>query len=54
MDDAVHRFCSELKGSPVELYEPLRYILSLGGKRIRPLLTLLACDLFDAAVEKGS
>ena len=27
---------------PVELYEPIRYILSLGGKRMRPLLVLLA------------
>jgi geranylgeranyl diphosphate synthase type II len=27
---------------PVSLYEPIRYILNLGGKRIRPLLTLLS------------
>jgi geranylgeranyl diphosphate synthase type II len=27
---------------PVNLYEPIRYVLSLGGKRIRPLLTLLS------------
>ena len=32
---------------PKELYEPESYILSLGGKRIRPLLALIACDLFD-------
>jgi len=32
---------------PKELYEPENYILSLGGKRIRPLLALIACDLFD-------
>ncbi len=32
---------------PIELYEPLDYILSLGGKRIRPLLTLMACQLFS-------
>ena len=38
---------------PVELYEPIAYILSLGGKRIRPLLTLMACDLFGGAVEKA-
>jgi geranylgeranyl diphosphate synthase, type II len=31
---------------PRELYEPEDYILSLGGKRIRPLLALIACDLF--------
>src|SRR5690554_4192283 len=31
---------------PVKLYEPISYMLSLGGKRIRPILTLLACDVF--------
>ena len=37
--------------TPPELYEPVRYILSLGGKRIRPALVILACDLFAGAVE---
>lgn len=32
--------------SPSELYDPIRYILSLGGKRLRPLLVLLAYQLF--------
>ena len=32
---------------PIELYEPENYILSLEAKRIRPLLALVACDLFD-------
>jgi geranylgeranyl diphosphate synthase type II len=32
---------------PDSLYEPVRYILSLGGKRLRPILTLIACDFFD-------
>ncbi len=32
---------------PHDLYDPLRYILSNGGKRIRPALVLLACDLFQ-------
>ena len=31
---------------PKELYEPIKYVLSLGGKRIRPMLTLLAYNLF--------
>jgi geranylgeranyl diphosphate synthase type II len=37
--------------TPPELYEPVRYVLSMGGKRIRPALMLLACDLFNGAVE---
>lgn len=32
---------------PKGLYEPIDYVLSLGGKRIRPVLTLLACQLFS-------
>lgn len=39
--------------TPPELYEPVRYILSLGGKRIRPALVILACDLFTGAVESA-
>jgi len=31
---------------PRELYEPIRYIMSLGGKRMRPLLTMLAYQLY--------
>ncbi|WP_224487830.1 polyprenyl synthetase family protein [Robertkochia flava] len=31
---------------PVNLYEPMRYILGLGGKRLRPTLTLVTADLF--------
>lgn len=32
--------------SPNELYEPIRYIMSLGGKRLRPVLVLLSYQLF--------
>jgi geranylgeranyl diphosphate synthase, type II len=32
--------------SPAELYEPIRYIMAIGGKRMRPLLTLLSAYLF--------
>ncbi len=31
---------------PAELYDPIRYVLALGGKRIRPVLTLMASELF--------
>ncbi len=31
---------------PTELYEPITYILALGGKRMRPVLLLMACELF--------
>ncbi|GGF35911.1 isoprenyl synthetase [Echinicola rosea] len=39
-------------GDPHELYDPIAYIMSLGGKRIRPLLTLLAYSLYRDDYEK--
>ena len=35
---------------PAELYEPLSYILSIGGKRMRPALLLMSCDLFGGDI----
>ncbi len=37
---------------PQSLYEPLRYIMGLGGKRLRPILTLLAYSLYKQDVKK--
>jgi geranylgeranyl diphosphate synthase type II len=36
---------------PAELYEPISYILSIGGKRMRPALLLMACDLFGGNID---
>ena len=36
--------------APRELYDPIQYILSLGGKRLRPALCLLACDMVGGKV----
>lgn len=38
---------------PAKLYEPIRYIMGLGGKRIRPALTLMAADLFDTDIREA-
>ena len=32
---------------PKELYQPIEYIMSLGGKRMRPVFVFLGCDFFD-------
>ncbi|MBC7615316.1 MAG: polyprenyl synthetase family protein [Pedobacter sp.] len=32
---------------PANLYEPIRYIMNLGGKRIRPVMVLMASELFN-------
>lgn len=33
--------------NPQGLYEPVRYILDLGGKRMRPILSMMACEMFS-------
>ncbi len=38
---------------PKNLYEPIDYIIKLGGKRIRPVLTLMAADIFSGGYEKA-
>ncbi len=42
-----------LNNDPKNLYEPINYILDLGGKRLRPVLTLMAAELFDTPYEKA-
>ncbi len=43
----------KFKNHPAGLYEPIQYTLENGGKRMRPLLTLLGCDLFGGDVFKA-
>jgi geranylgeranyl diphosphate synthase, type II len=43
----------DLGKSPVELYEPIRYLMKLGGKRIRPVLCLLGYSLFKDSWRKA-
>lgn len=39
--------------SPNNLYEPIEYAMHQGGKRIRPLLALMASELFSGDIEKA-
>lgn len=36
---------------PNQLYDPLRYFMAIGGKRIRPILTLMGAELFGSSKE---
>lgn len=38
---------------PKNLYEPIEYIIKLGGKRMRPVLTLMGADIFDVDYQKA-
>ncbi len=41
----------EIGKNPTELYDPIRYILDAGGKRMRPVLVLAANNLFSDNIE---
>ncbi len=42
----------DLSKTPEELYLPVDYCLNNGGKRIRPLMALLACDMYDGDIDQ--
>ena len=41
----------QFPGTPLNLYKPLDYFMNLGGKRIRPLLTLISVEMFGGKQE---
>ncbi|MGY5550653.1 polyprenyl synthetase family protein [Riemerella anatipestifer] len=43
----------QFKNEPKELYEPMNYIISHGGKRLRPIMVLMGCELFGGSLEKA-
>ncbi|GAK90130.1 dimethylallyltransferase [Nonlabens ulvanivorans] len=38
---------------PASLYDPVHYILQLGGKRLRPLLTLMSAQMYGVSIDKA-
>lgn len=38
---------------PQRLYQPITYTLDLGGKRLRPVLVLMSCEIFGGDIEKA-
>jgi geranylgeranyl diphosphate synthase type II len=43
----------DLPVNPANLYDPVRYMMDLGGKRIRPSLVLMGCNIFVDAIEEA-
>mgnify|MGYP006204091623 FL=1 len=44
---------TEYPKEPKELYEPIAYLMALGGKRLRPALVLMATDLFGGNIQEA-
>ncbi len=53
LEERLASLYSDKRFSNENLFEPQRYILSLGGKRLRPMLALIIADMFDADVKKA-
>ena len=42
-----------LADDPAELFNPIKYTLSNGGKRLRPALVLMSCELFSGKIDEA-
>jgi len=51
VEKEIKSFCNNLTDNPAELYEPMRYMLGLGGKQLRPVLVLIACKMSGGKVK---
>ena len=49
----INRHLNEIKlpGLPANLYEPIRYMLNLEAKRLRPSMVLMACNIFTDNIQ---
>ena len=45
------RYCKDNQKYPYTLFDPLNYIMSGVGKRVRPILVLLSCEAFGGKIE---
>ena len=43
----------QFKDKPTELYEPMNYIIGHGGKRLRPIMVLMGCELFGGNIDEA-
>ncbi len=54
-NEAIQKYLDEtiILKEPLQLYRPIQYIISLGGKRLRPILTLMTCDFFKTDYKRA-
>ena len=47
------KYCKDNQKYPYTLFDPLNYIMSGGGKRVRPILVLLSCEAFGGDINNA-
>jgi len=52
-EEIQREICRLNEAEPKNLYEPIAYTFTMGGKRLRPVMVLLACNLFTEKIEKA-
>ena len=54
-NEAIQKYLDEtlILKEPLQLYRPIQYIISLGGKRLRPILTLMTSDFFKTDYKRA-
>jgi geranylgeranyl diphosphate synthase type II len=53
VENEISKYNTTFPQQPAALYDPIRYAMKLGGKRMRPVLTLLSCELFGGDYSKA-
>jgi len=53
INEELSSFCNGIDAEPKNLYEAVSYTISLGGKRMRPALLLMACEMFEGKVDQA-
>ncbi len=58
IDELIEKISKEVSGlkfksEPALLYNPIQYTMNQGGKRLRPLLSLVSCQLFEGNVNES-
>ncbi len=51
IENEINLLFAEIKKQPKELYAPISYTMQLGGKRMRPALLLLSCEMFGGKIK---
>jgi geranylgeranyl diphosphate synthase type II len=53
IEEEISKYNTLFPAQPASLYDPIRYMMNLGGKRMRPMLVLLSCEVFGGDYKKA-